>query len=107
VVEACTIVELVELVDVVDVLVEDVELLDVVGGDVVVGSSVNSVVVSLAESSEPPHAVTSSPKTAQPATSRRFMLDIMVQCCRRDGDLPVRSFRRSSRASSVAARRAR
>jgi hypothetical protein len=82
-------------------------VVDVAGGGVVVGSRVNSVVVSVAESSEPPHALTSSPRTAHPATSRRFMLDIMVQCCRRDGDLPVRAPRRSSRSASVAGRRAR
>ena len=69
-----------------------------VAGGMVVGSSVNSVVVSLADSSDPPHAVASSPNTAIPTTSRRFMLAIMVQCCRRDGDLPVRSSRRSSLA---------
>jgi hypothetical protein len=89
------------VVDVVDVVVEVVDVVDVVdveGGGAVVGSSVNSVVVSLADSSDPPHAVTSRPTTATPANSRRFIVNIMVQCCRRDGDLRVRSARRSSLA---------
>ncbi len=98
VVEDCTIVDVVDVVEVVVDVVEVVDVVVVEGGGAVVGSSVNSVVVSLADSSDPPHAVTSSPNTATPATKRRFMLAIMVQCCRRDRDLPVRSTRRSSLA---------
>jgi hypothetical protein len=74
----------------------------------VVGNSVNTVVLSVDDpSSEPPHAAITIPATSSDGTIRRIMLDIMVQFGPCVGDLVVRATRTPIRCDRAGSHRAR